>query len=192
MAVSTDDDLMVDVLDAVLAKASLSTTDLRNLKSTLADAHSSWTVASTGASLQRRVDPTASAAFSRVAAPEDAASEELVEAWNALYGVRPNYSDAWDHAIKAMEAALAPLVSPSDTSATLGKIISQVRQGAKGLRFALGDTEALAATIGMVWPNPDRHGGGVSRPPTESETAGVVHLAVTVLRWCRDGLITRT
>ena len=37
----------------------------------------------------------------------DTTTEELTEAWDRAVGREPNASDVWDHAIKAVEAALA-------------------------------------------------------------------------------------
>jgi hypothetical protein len=50
--------------------------------------------------------------------------------------------------------------------------------------------ERAFGMLRLMWPNPDRHGGAERRVPELGETAGVVHLAVAIVQWARDGLIT--
>jgi hypothetical protein len=77
-----------------------------------------------------RVDPAATAAFEMAASPEDTASDELAVAWTKAYGRDPDLSDAWDHAIKAVEAVLIPIVVPTQAGAHIGHVIGQLdRQG---------------------------------------------------------------
>jgi hypothetical protein len=46
----------------------------------------------------------------------------------------------------------------------------------------------LVAMLRLLWPNPDHHGDPEnSRPPTIEQARAVVHLAVTIVRWGRDG-----
>jgi hypothetical protein len=79
-----------------------------------------------GRRLVRRVDATASAAFEQAKSPADTASEELDEAWQRAYGREPDPSDAWDHAIKAVEAVLIPIVVPNQAKPTLGHVVSHL------------------------------------------------------------------
>lgn len=188
-AVSRDDDLMLDLLDATLARGVVN--DSGTLRTLLSDASSVWTVRDDGRGLIRRVAPAADQAYRTATSAADQASAELTEAWNAMYGVSPNYSDAWDHAIKAMETVLVPIVAPKNTRATLGTVTVELEKGLKSVVFALGPAEALGAITRLAWPNPDRHGGDGSRAPLEIETSAVVHLAVTVIQWVRAGVILR-
>ena len=66
------------------------------------------------------MDPAATAAFEMAASPEDTASDELAVAWTKAYGLDPDLSDAWDHAIKAVEAVLIPIVVPTQAGAHIG------------------------------------------------------------------------
>ncbi|MFG6502505.1 hypothetical protein [Microbacterium sp. P05] len=188
-AVGRDDELMLDVLDATLLRRVLN--EGWKLQEALRDAYSAWTVRDDGRGLVRRVDPTADAAYRNAISPGDEASLELSEAWSAMFGKAPNYSDAWDHAIKAMETVLVPVVAPNNPRATLGTVTTELEKGVKFVAFVLGPVETLGAMTRLAWPNPDRHGGAQSRPPEEAETSAVVHLAVTVVQWMRNGVIER-
>jgi len=155
-----------------------------------------WTATPTG--LQRRVDPTAQAAFHAACRPADAASEELVEAWSNAYGRHPNASDAWDHAIKAVELVLIPIVVPNQRQSQIGHVIGQLDKQGQLWEFVLpgpNDDHNIGQFVGMLrllWPNPDRHGDPQQRRmPTLEEARAVVQLAVTIVQWARDGLITR-
>jgi hypothetical protein len=72
-------------------------------------------------------------AFDTTVAPGDAASREITEAWRKAYGHHADASDAWDHAIKAVEAVLIPIVVPTQAGAHIGHLIGQLdRQGERG------------------------------------------------------------
>ncbi len=123
---------------------------------------STWKVAPDRRSLTSRVDPTVEEALSAATSPEDAASAELREAWTRAYGRERDPSDAWDHAIKAVEALLRPIVSPKDSGATLGKILSALCAKPSKWQFPLesdkrGGVETFTNLLELIWPNPDRH-----------------------------------
>jgi hypothetical protein len=170
------------------------TRDWESLDTLLELGRSVWRATEQG--LVRRVDPTAAAAFEQAVKPQDAASEELKEAWSKAYGRDPDASDAWDHANKAVEAILRGIISPSNTSATLGTLIRDLRNGAHKFDFVLtndlGGVQTLLAMLQLMWPNPDRHGDlQVRHTPSLEEARAVVQLAVTVVQWGRDGQIVK-
>ena len=187
-----DQDKFLDVLDAVL---SFKPDTYGGLASTLRDAGSAWTVSADGASLERRVDATAREQFELATSPDDDATRELREAWAQTYGLAPNPSDAWDHAIKAVEAALWPLVVPKNPTATLGTIEKAIAAKPSKWSLALasnsiGGVETLHALLKLVWPNPDRHATGATRVPTQQEAEGVVQISVLIVQWVRAGMLT--
>lgn len=186
--VEQDDDLMLDVLDATLLRSVARTQ--KSLRTLLRDAGSVWTVTEDGRALVRRVGREAEAAYRDATRVDDPTSAELSEAWLAMYGTAPNFSDAWDHAIKAMETVLVPIVAPKNPRATLGTVTAELEKGVKFVAFTLGSVETLGAITRLAWPNPDRHGGGQGRAPREDETSAVVHLAVVVVQWVRNGVVT--
>ena len=106
------------------------------------------------------MDATASAAFRKTTAPGDAASEELGDAWQKAYGRNPDPSDAWDHAIKAVEAILIPIVVPNQAKPTLGHVIGHLdTQGHLWKLLLPGPGEdfsvdPLVAMLGLMSPGP--------------------------------------
>jgi hypothetical protein len=148
--------------------------------------------------LARRVDPVAQEAYEQAAAAKDPVSVELREAWSRAYGRDPDPADAWDHAIKAVEAALRPIVCPNNLKATLSNIIgdlsSQGHLWRLGLRGRARDHSVapLVEILKLMWPDPNRHGSPTPEPPaTIEEARAVVHLAVTIVQWGRDGQVVR-
>ncbi len=131
--------------------------------------------------------------------PPDEVSDELSKAWVHAYGLNPDPSDAWDHAIKAVEACLLPAVCPNNLKANLGNVLGELRAAGTPWKTALSggthqtqDAGRLVGMLEFLWPNPDRHGGGHSRAPSLEEAQSVVNLAVTIVQWHRAGcLLTR-
>lgn len=185
-----DDDLMLDILDAVLHARVLHESTVEALRRTLRDAYSVWTVSLAGTSLERRVEEAAHNAYKNTVMQGGAAATHLEEAWSQLYGIAPNPSDAWDHAIKAIETALVPIVAPRNPRATLGTVIAELKKDPAGVTFRLGSNPELSQALRFAWPNPDRHGGGAHRAPTEGEAAGVVQFAIAVVEWERHAVIS--
>lgn len=194
---SRDQDLCLDVIDACLRFARHYLGEPDDLRRQLADGGAVWTVSADGHSLQRAVETHAQKVFEAASSPVDTASDELTEAWVKAYGRDPDASDAWDHAIKAVEAILIPIIIPNEPKPTLGQAVGQLQQDRlwKLLLPGPSDTysvEPLVAMLRLLWPNPDRHGSPQHRrPPTLQEAQAVVHLAITIVQWGRDGQIVR-
>lgn len=157
-----------------------------------------WAVAFDGSGLTRRVDATTKAQLAEVLSPNDAASEELREAWSNAYTLNPDPSDCWDHSIKAVEALLKPIVLPRKTDATVGHVVGELTANLGGHPFGLHDQglknvtnshETLVGLLRLVWVNPDRHQGDDHRTPSIAEARGVLAAAITIAQWAREGLI---
>lgn len=189
-----DDETFLDVLDATLSLTAWPGVNIAALRDLLEKGGSVWTVTPDGKSLERRVDQNTAALLAAATAPSDAASDELAEAWAKIYGRNPDPSDAWDHAIKAVETVLAPLVIPGNPKATLGAMISALEAKPSKWEFVLagdlGSVEAFTEMCRLIWPNPDRHGGNASRPPTLAEATAAVQQAVLLVQLCRDGALS--
>lgn len=192
---SRDQEVFLDVVDATLhLKRGRKADDLRKV---LEVGASAWTVADNNLSLERRVEPTAKLAAQMAMSPQDEASEELRVAWSAAYGREPDPSDAWDHAIKAAEAVLVPLVVPNQAKPQFGHVLGQLKnQGNLWFLELPGqnlhhDVAPLVEMLSLLWPNPDRHANGQGRQPTLEEAQAVVHLAVTIVQWARSGVLKK-
>jgi hypothetical protein len=169
------------------------------LEEILSTGASIYTVTSDGLGLMERIDPAALAQFADSIGLHDEVTEELAVAWSKAYGLHPDPSDAWDHSIKALEAALKPIVVPNNASATLGHIVGEIRSNPSRVTLGLTDNglthqtrpaETLLGMLRLVWPNPDRHQGPDHRTPGLQEARGVVQLAVTVVQWLRGSVLS--
>ena len=128
----------------------------------------------------------------------------MQEAWALAFGREPNLSDAWGRAIKAIETLLKPIVSPKNDKATIGSMVSALRQSPDKWKCKLPDREYKSngetnvkpaievfidalATIGY---QPDRHGSDRPQDVVDEATArSVLFLATTVVGWLRDGIL---
>lgn len=187
---------LLDAVDAVLHFGEAIADEVDALDELLSLGGSVWEVDPLSRrKLVRRVDPTATAAFMESSTPGDVASAELKEAWTAAHGRNPDASDAWDHSIKAVEAILIPIVTPTNGKATLGSVIKTLNDQGDLWCLALqghdrsASAEPLVAMLRRMWPNPDRHGGKSSRQPSLEEAQAVVYLAVMVVQWARSGVL---
>lgn len=194
-AYAADEDLMLDVIDALL-QLHWDWPQKRALKEILERRGSVWTVRTDGKGLERRVDVATSEAFQLATTPRDEASTELSEAWRKAYGRDPDASDAWDHAIKAVEAVLGPVASPKNHKPTLGTIIRDLNAKPEKWTFGLQNqgsnlhgTAVLVEMLRFIWPNPDRHAGGATRTPDLPEAQAVLQVAINVVHLVRLGII---
>ena len=146
----------------------------------LHEAGSVWTPGKRADSkgLLRRVDESLADAVAEVSR-HGHAGQRLAKAWNSAFGLQPNPSTAYSLAIKAIEDAAKPVVTPNDAGATLGRINGQISADPRWtLPFQRADSkytgnDALAAILRTIWAGQvDRHGGDV-------EAGGEVPVAVT-------------
>lgn len=198
LAASRSQDLFLDIIDAVL-QVQGKLADASGLSAILREAGSAWTVSPDGRRLQEVVDPVTASVAAEAMSPNDAASAQLQEAWTAAYGRNPNASDAWDHAIKAIEAVLIPIVLPNDTKATLGSVLGDIGANPAKRTVTLTSSssklnalETIEELLRLVWPNPDRHegGAGASRVPDLEEARTVLAISIMLVQMARAGQIS--
>lgn len=124
----------------------------------------------------------------------------LAKAWEALYGVSPDASKSYGLAIKAVEDAATPLVSPSNSRATLGTLINQIRdQKTWSLPMLREQDDARSGDVvlnmmRLLWNGQhDRHGGQPTAPGdvTFEEAQVAVSLAVNIVQLFSAGLVGR-
>jgi hypothetical protein len=195
-----DPEGFLDVIDLGLHMVDVITA-AQTLERYLEAGGSVWAVAADRRSLIRRVSDAENRAYQQATNPTDDASAEVSEAWTNVYGRNPNPSDAWDHAIKACEHILKPIVTPNDRSATLGGVVGQLRANPpvfdlvlrdNGQRNVIEPLDAFEKMLHLIWVNPDRHGGSPDeRKPTQQEAQAVVQLAILVVQWARTGVLVK-
>lgn len=174
----------------------------RKLNMVLEESGSMWRVGERSGSqgLIHRVPDSIQAAVDSAILTSGHAGARLARAWEATYGIDPNPSLAYSLAVKAVEDAAIPVVSPNDTSATLGKINSQIRNsGDWSLPLQREDQHAttsatLLSMMKMLWAGQaDRHGG--HHDPdlviTQEAAEAAVMTAATLVQWFSSGAVAR-
>lgn len=150
--------------------------------------------------LMERLPAEVSEAVESVASAADRSGEHLRSARAHLYGRGPNPTEAYRDAVRAVEAAGKPVVSPKNSKTTVGTIKADIRQAPEGkFRFAIQGREesdprdTVVAMLGLLYSGQhDRHGnpeapGSVS----QEEAEAAFHLAVTLVHWFRSGAISQ-
>ena len=150
-----------------------------------------------------RIDPALWNEYEQVTQLDDQASQYMQEAWALAFGRNPNASDAWSKVIKAIETLLKPIVSPKNDKATIGSMVSSLRQAPNKWKCKLPDREYKSngeinvkpgievfidalATIGY---QPDRHGSDQPQEIDETTARSILFLATTVVGWLRYGAL---
>ncbi|WP_138443428.1 hypothetical protein [Sinomonas susongensis] len=173
-----------------------------SLETILQEAGSVWKVGARAGkpALVRRVPEAVQDAADRTIASSRHAGKRLAEAWSATFGMRPDPSQAYALAVKAVEDAAIPVVCPTARNATLGKVIIQMRdQRNWSLPMQRDDPEvtsgaALLGMMKMLWAgHADRHGGHEAQrlDITHEEAEAAVMAAVTLVQWFTSGAVTR-
>ncbi|GLP75686.1 hypothetical protein TUM20983_27960 [Mycobacterium antarcticum] len=197
---ASDEEFCLDLVDVALLFWGQRTSCASELENILTFAGSVWTVASDRDRLQLAVDESAQATYEAAVAPQDEASTQLAEAWAKAFGRTIDPSDAWDHAIKAVEVVLIPVVCPNNSKATLGSVIGILAASQTGPSWKMVlptgtlnyEVDSLVSMLRMIWPNPDRHGAAApAHTPTKGEAQAVVSLAATLVQWARQGWIVQ-
>jgi hypothetical protein len=150
--------------------------------------------------LVRRVPEGVQVAVDAVTAGNQRAGSRLGEAWAAAFGLSPDPSRAYALAVKAVEDAAIPVVTPRDTSATLGKVLQVMRDQGDWVTPVTREhprassSEVLVGMMQMLWTGQsDRHGGGEAQsvPVTQDAAETAVLLAVPLVQWFTGGLVRR-
>lgn len=117
----SDDDVFLDLLDFLLSDldtnpygSDVSFAD--ELAGYLDDAASAWRVVHRDGRfcLERVTSPESMAAVDLATSEGDRAGQLLANSWNAVYGRDPNASLAYRDAVRAVEAAARPIITPAD------------------------------------------------------------------------------
>lgn len=149
--------------------------------------------------LERRVPEGVQVAAEAVMAQPGTAGSLLSEAWHAAFGINPDYEKAYAKAIKAVEAAAIPVVSPTHAGATLGTVVQQLRdQGDWKLdmtrEHGIHTTQQVILGVAQaLWTGQnDRHAGQPGyTPSTQAEAEAAVMLAVPLVQLFSSGAVAR-
>lgn len=150
--------------------------------------------------LVRRVPLGVQTGADSVIARAGRAGSRLAKAWEQLYGLDPNPSEAYRLAILAVEDAAIPTVSPTNKVATLGTVLKQMEdQGDWTLPMTREHPkstpqEVVIAMMRLLWHGQhDRHGGQPSAPGNVSREEAIVAvgIATTIVHWFSAGLVSR-
>jgi hypothetical protein len=203
-----DDDLFLDLLDFLLNDLDTNPYGddpgyAQELDGYLSEAASAWRVVKRDRFCLERVTSIESMAAADIATSSgDRGSQLLASAWNAVFGRDTNPSLAYRDAVRAVEAAARPIITPADPAATLGKMIAALRDSPDKWTFVMDPKgghaiEMVRTAMSLLWTAQlDRHGTDdetvpLSVSPAEAEAA--VHLAVTLVNWLRsDALRMKT
>lgn len=188
----------LDILDYCAGLCEYNKQRLSLLEGLLDSSGSAWT---TGLDddgqpcLERRVDPTVEDAARSEIKREGNSSAYLRNAWHHAYGRDPDPSTSYRDAIRAVEAAARPVVSPNDGLATLGKMIAALRDRPEKWVVEIGTVETIRYMMATVWQNQhDRHGTDDESKPvnvSRAEAEAAVQLAVPLVHFFRTGVIQR-
>lgn len=142
--------------------------------------------------LMRRV-PEAVQSAAESASLRGSAGALLSAAWSACFGRGPDTEEAYEKAIKAVEEAAAPVVSPKNARATLGTMIRDMKaQGDWKLDLPGAAQDVPVSMMEALWTGQEsRHGGNGYRIPTQSEAEAGVLLAVPLVQWFTSGAVSR-
>lgn len=176
----------------------------QQLDDLLLDGGSVYRVAPDLAGLERRIDAEVREAAAHLMTTAStrfpAAAEHLGNAWKAAYGLHPNPAVAYGEAVKAVEAALIPVVQPNHGRATLGTVLGELRANPARWRIAInhgpdheGDIAPFISMVETLWTGQtDRHASnGPTRAVSQSAAEGAIFLAIALVHWAQADIFER-
>ncbi|WP_410645308.1 hypothetical protein [Amycolatopsis sp. lyj-346] len=175
----------------------IETADVERLDRILRIGRSAYKVADDYTHLTWRVDPTVEDAFQHtLAAAGEGTAELLRKAWYHAYRPEPDATSAYREAVRAVEEAFVPAISPKNGRASLGTVVRDLRSQPDRWELALVDgadapasIEPFVGLLDQLWRGQrSRHGGGVtSRNQRQEEAEAAVHLAAMAVQWLTSG-----
>ena len=199
--VAAEPDRLLDTIDYCLATLPLSSDHRVALDRALHEGGSTWRVSSTRRGLASRLDGTVHQIAKDVTAVGGRPSEHLRVAYEKAFGRNSDASSAYREAIRAVEAALRPVVEPKNPKATLGSMSAVVRNAPQDFQMRLqpgtgaDPVQMFREMLALLWTSQlDRHGtDDESVPLTVSleQAQDAVALATQVVQIVQTGGFTR-
>jgi hypothetical protein len=142
--------------------------------------------------LTRRDVAAARDAITELREAAERPAQFLTAAWLKIATRDPDPAGAYDNAIKAVEAAAQPVVSPKNGKATLGTMIKDMENRPSKWAFPLDDgtVGVVIAMCKSLWSNHFRHGTQPREDHTLREADAAVHLAIPLVRYFAGGILT--
>jgi hypothetical protein len=176
---------------------------LGDLETILQDSASEWRIGEIESrpALVQRIDETVQRAAEDLARQDSRAGKLLADAWRHAFSMQRDPSASYRCSVRAVEAAAAPILTPSDPRPSLGKMNAALRDGMGKWNFAFtvdSDVEpknVLLQMMQLLWTNEySRHVDADPNMPLhvsqrEAESAAV--LALTLVNWFTSGAIAR-
>jgi hypothetical protein len=165
----------------------------------LVEAGSKWIVVVNDgtAVLEERVDATTAEAFNAALGAANESPTFLKKAWGYVFGRDPSPSEAYNYAIKAIEAATWPIITPNNNSATLGHILGEMKAHPENWHTKIVEQQAnlgsvmIANAMQLVWEgHTDRHGTAAPVAVTQEAAEQAVFTAVMVCDYFNRGYVT--
>ena len=189
----------LDVLDFFVQQVA-APSYANQLSQTLTLGGSEWEVAELpddGRHLAKRVIGPVRETIDELRSDSERAHHYLSIAWQKLVGRNPDPSAAYREAIRAVEAAAKPVITPDDPGATLGKIIRAIRDKPEKWTVVLDKSSPgqIADMADLIWKGQlDRHGTDNPDAPlnvTQEEADAAVYIAISLARLFASGGVRR-
>lgn len=126
-----------------------------------------------------------------------AAGALLAKAWRYAFGIEPQPAEAMDFAVKAVERAATPVVSPRNDVATLGTATRDIKtqsdwtHGMRANELAPANTTIHHMMQTLWYGQQYRHVNQNATPPTAEQAQTHVMLAATLVGWFASGAVVR-
>jgi hypothetical protein len=201
-ALYSDDTTFLTAVDFCLS-GNLNGDQVKELEVILQDSSSKWRVGQIGsrAGLVERVDETVQRAADELIGKGERHGKLLAEAWQHAFSMQRNPSSAYRCAVRAVELAATPVLTPKDPQPSLGKMITALRDGMGKWRFAftvdsaVDPKKVLLQMMQLLWTNDyARHVTVDPNVPLnvgQEEAESAVVLALTLVNWFASGAIVR-
>ncbi|HEY6310538.1 MAG TPA: hypothetical protein VIY52_06975 [Streptosporangiaceae bacterium] len=201
-ALYSNDDAFLTAVDLYLSR----NPDVDSIKAVqiiLEDSSSKWRIGQINSrtGLVERVDETVQRAADELIRKGERPGKLLAEAWQHAFAMQRNPSSAYRCAVRAVEVAAAPVLTPRDPQPSLGKMITAFRDGMRKWRFAFTVDSAvdpksvLLQMMQLLWTNDyARHVNADPAVPLnvgQEEAESAVILALTLINWFTSGAITQ-
>jgi hypothetical protein len=149
--------------------------------------------------LARVIGPETQAAADALMTAPGRSGQHLALAWRAIYGRPARAGEGYRECIRAVEAAVIPVVSPNNAKATLGTVIGELRSAPDKWTVALHSPSpdhqvpAVTGMLELLWRGQgDRHGTpdlAVPLSVTQEQAETAVHLALPLVQFFTAGVV---